>query len=38
LGLCIVKDLVGRMKGLIEVKSDQDQGTCFTIKLPVVES
>jgi two-component system nitrogen regulation sensor histidine kinase GlnL len=38
LGLSIVKDLVSRMKGLIDVKSDQDQGTCFTIKLPVVEN
>ena len=38
LGLSIVKDLVSGMKGLIDVKSDQDQGTCFIIKLPVVES
>jgi len=38
LGLSIVRDLVGRMKGSINLISNQDQGTCFTIKLPVVQS
>jgi signal transduction histidine kinase len=38
LGLTIVRDLVGRMEGSIDLTSNQDQGTCFTIKLPVVQS
>jgi len=38
LGLSIVRDLVGRMKGSIDLISNQDYGTCFTIKLPVAQS
>lgn len=34
LGLSIVKHLVQAMNGEIEVRSEIDRGTCFTVKLP----
>lgn len=34
LGLTIVKEAVELQKGLIEVESEQNQGTCFTITFP----
>ena len=38
LGLSIVKDLVDRYGGEIDVKSVQNQGTTFTVTLPLAES
>ncbi|KAI0829110.1 hypothetical protein BC628DRAFT_1315894 [Trametes gibbosa] len=35
LGLSIVKHLVQRMSGTVEVKSEENEGSAFTIKLPV---
>jgi signal transduction histidine kinase/ligand-binding sensor domain-containing protein/DNA-binding response OmpR family regulator len=37
LGLALTRDLVSLMKGSIEVKSVLDQGTCFTVVLPLSE-
>jgi signal transduction histidine kinase len=34
LGLSIVKDLVGLLKGSIQVESDNGHGACFTIRIP----
>tara|TARA_R110002124_G_scaffold83089_5_gene217744 strand:- start:378 stop:3509 length:3132 start_codon:yes stop_codon:yes gene_type:complete len=34
LGLTIIKELIGMMKGEISVKSDVGIGSCFTIKIP----
>ncbi len=36
LGLSIVKQVVDAHLGTIDVKSVENQGTCFTVKLPVV--
>lgn len=36
LGLSIVKKLSQLMKGKVEVKSEPNKGTCFTVKLPLV--
>jgi signal transduction histidine kinase len=37
LGLTIVKDIVTRFNGKIDVRSQLGQGTCFTITLPVIK-
>jgi signal transduction histidine kinase len=36
LGLTIVKDIVTRFNGQIAVRSQPDQGTCFTVTLPII--
>lgn len=38
LGLAIVKTLVDRMKGSIELVSDQGKGSHFILKFPVEEA
>ena len=38
LGLSIVSDLINRMNGSIDYKSDKGKGTSFNIKLPLVTS
>ncbi|HEX6179987.1 MAG TPA: ATP-binding protein, partial [Chitinophagaceae bacterium] len=37
LGLALAKRIVGLHKGVIEVQSDLEKGTCFTIVLPSLE-
>lgn len=38
LGMSIVKNLVERMEGQITVESKEGEGSCFTVKLPIVVS
>lgn len=38
LGLALAKRIVGLHKGIIEVESDLEQGTCFIIKLPSISN
>ena len=35
LGMSIVKNLVDRMEGQIQVESEEDRGSCFTIQIPM---
>lgn len=35
LGMSIVKNLVERMEGQIQVESEEEKGSCFTIQIPI---
>lgn len=38
LGLAIAKDIVGNHNGSIEAASEEEWGTCFTVRLPIANS
>ncbi|MFB6098422.1 MAG: sensor histidine kinase, partial [Salinibacter sp.] len=38
LGLAVTKEVVDQMEGSIEVETGQDEGTCFAVRLPRIQS